>query len=127
MHIDVRDESIGRLSLASVDKPTRLRRRIRSSRRSPEVRRGLVVFSNCWTWTVPLAPSEACRVNAERERDQLRTRTMLCTRAGIGQVFRDLEMKRGAAPEGAGGPDASAVSLDDALADGEAEARAGTG
>src|SRR3979490_16040 len=61
------------------------------------------------------------------ERDQLRTRAMLCTRVGIGQVFRDLEMKRGAAPECAGGPDASAVSLDDALAYGEAEARAGTG
>src|SRR4030081_2552812 len=61
------------------------------------------------------------------ERDQLRTRAMLCTKAGIGQVFRDLEMKRGAAPESAGGPDASSVSLDDALADGEAKARAGTG
>src|SRR3982074_3396520 len=72
-------------------------------------------------------PSEACRVNAQRERDQLRTRTMLCTRVGIGQVFRDLEMKRGAAPEGAGGPDASAVSLDDALEMGQAEARARTG
>ena len=61
MHIDVRAESIGRLSLASVDKPTPLRRRIRSSRRSPEVRRVLVVFGNCRIWTVPLAPSEACR------------------------------------------------------------------
>src|SRR6267378_1452810 len=52
---------------------------------------------------------------------------MLCTRAGIGQVFRDLDMKRGAAPESAGGPDSSSVSLDNALADGKAEARAGTG
>src|SRR3954467_12747327 len=79
----------------------------------------------------PLRRGRTCTREGRRHRltgarQSPRACALLCASASRGRVSRDLEMKRRAAPDRADGPDAPPVSLDDALADREAEAGAGT-